>query len=109
MGIIPPSRVPHIINRHPFHRVGDIDHRHPNELGGFATRIRSFGRTEQGFDAGETLLVSRFGELDNMEGISAWRDPEGRIRLTLISDDNFFPLQRTQLNEYILTDDAASG
>lgn len=78
-------------------------------LGGFATRIRSFGRTEQGFDAGETLLVSRFGELDNMEGISAWRDPEGRIRLTLISDDNFFPLQRTQLNEYILTDDAASG
>lgn len=72
-------------------------------LGGFATRIRSFGRTATGFDAGETLLETRFGELDNMEGISVWRDAQGRIRVTLISDDNFFPLQRTWLNEYILT------
>lgn len=72
-------------------------------LGGFATRIRSFGRTPTGFDAGETLLETPFGALDNMEGISVWRDPQGRIRVTLISDDNFFPLQRTWLNEYILS------
>ena len=37
-----------------------------------------------------------------MEGISVWRDPHGRIRVTLISDDNFFPLQRTMFAEYLL-------
>ena len=52
-----------------------------------------------------TLLRTRFGELDNMESISTWRDAEGRIRVTLLSDDNFFPLQRTMFAEYILAED----
>ena len=49
-----------------------------------------------------TLLETRLGELDNMEGISVWRDADGRIRVTLISDDNFFPLQQTMFAEYLL-------
>ena len=49
-----------------------------------------------------TLLRTRFGALDNMESLAAWRDPQGRIRVTLLSDDNFFPLQRTMFAEYIL-------
>lgn len=71
-------------------------------LGGFATRLRSFALGPDGFTDEVTLLKTRFGEMDNMEGLSVWRDPEDRIRITLISDDNFFPLQRTYLNEYIL-------
>lgn len=73
-------------------------------LGGFATRLRSFALGPDGFGDEQTLLKTPFGEMDNMEGVSVWRDPEGRTRITLISDDNFFPLQRTYLNEYILED-----
>lgn len=71
-------------------------------LGGFATRVRRFDVTPQGFTNEATLLRSRFGELDNMEGLSAWRDPQGRTRLTLVSDDNFFPLQQTIFVEYVV-------
>lgn len=71
-------------------------------LGGFATRVRSFRLGPEGFYDEVTLLKTRFGEMDNMEGISVWTDPQGRNRVTLISDDNFFPLQQTVLAEYVL-------
>ncbi len=71
-------------------------------LGGFATRVRSFRLGEAGLDDEVTLLETRFGALENMEGISVWRDPQGRTRVTLIADDNFFVLQRTVVAEYIL-------
>jgi hypothetical protein len=38
---------------------------------------------------------------DNLEGIAVWRDAEGFIRLTMISDDNGrAPFQRTEFVEY---------
>lgn len=39
----------------------------------------------------------------NFEGIAAWRDPAGAIRLLVISDDNFLAVQRTLLLELVLT------
>jgi len=74
-------------------------------LGGFATRLRRFAVGPEGINGGTTLLQTRLGELDNMEGISVWQDDRGRTRVTLISDDNFLALQRTLLAEYILIDD----
>ncbi len=74
-------------------------------LTGFATRIRRFTLGANGFGDEVTLLETPFGELDNMEGISVWRDDAGRTRITLISDDNFFPLQRTMFVEYVLAED----
>lgn len=71
-------------------------------MSGFATRIRRFELGPRGVEGETTLLETPFGELDNMEGMSVWRDPEGRTRVTLISDDNFFPLQRTMFVEYLL-------
>jgi hypothetical protein len=71
---------------------------------GFATRVRRFTPGPDGFDDEETLLETPFGALDNMEGLATWRDGDGRIRVVLISDDNFFPLQRTMLAEYVVTD-----
>lgn len=69
-------------------------------FGGFATRIRRYTPGPDGFGAGETLLETRPGTLDNMEGISLWTDPRGGLMITLISDDNFNRLQRTRLVEY---------
>ena len=71
-------------------------------FGGFTTRVRSFHLGPNGFDDERTLLETRFGELDNMEGISVWQDEAGRVRVTMISDDNFNMIQRTMIAEYIL-------
>jgi hypothetical protein len=43
-------------------------------------------------------------EIDNMEGLSVHRTPEGEIVLTLISDDNFSPVERTLLLQFTLAD-----
>ena len=67
-----------------------------------ATRVRRFDVGPDGFTDEVTLLRTDFGALDNMEGLAAWRDPQGRIRVTLLSDDNFFVLQRTMFAEFIL-------
>lgn len=73
-------------------------------LGGFLTRIRRFTILDGALIDEETLLETKAGHLDNMEGISVWQDADGVTRLTLISDDNFNPLQRTQIAEYLVLD-----
>jgi hypothetical protein len=55
---------------------------------------------------GPVLLEADMGyQLDNMEGLSVHRDGNGEIVLTLISDDNFFPLQRTLLLQFTLIEE----
>ena len=51
-----------------------------------------------------TLLETPMGMFDNLEGLSVWRDATGAVRATLISDDNFFVLQQTQIIEFQLPD-----
>ncbi len=43
-------------------------------------------------------------EIDNMEGLALHEDASGRTVLTLVSDDNFNPLQRTLLLQFELDD-----
>ena len=64
---------------------------------GFRTRIRQF---DADFTNETVLLETGNARYDNLEGISAWRDDSGSIRLTLVSDDNFLFLQRTEIVEY---------
>jgi len=69
---------------------------------GFASRVRRFDLGAEGL-AGEVLLLrTRPGTHDNLEGLAAWRDAAGRMRLTMVSDDNFGPWQKTELVEYLL-------
>lgn len=72
----------------------------------FHTRIRRFGvlrGTAPVFDAGETLIETGAGQLDNMEGLSLWQDAVRNVTvLSLVSDDNFLPIQSTRLVEYEL-------
>lgn len=70
---------------------------------GFAARVRRMKLTENGPTDEEILLTTRPLQYDNLEGLAVWHDGQG-IRLTMISDDNFLALQRTELVEYRLRD-----
>ncbi len=71
-------------------------------VGGFHTRVLRL-------DPGD--LINRPPERlidddrhDNLEGIAVWRNASGELRITMISDDNFFFLQKTCLVEYAVPD-----
>lgn len=68
-------------------------------LGGFASRVRSFYLTSAGPRDERVEMQSEHGRHDNLEGLSVWRDAQG-LRLTMVSDDNFMFLQRTEFVEY---------
>ncbi|MEM9475494.1 MAG: esterase-like activity of phytase family protein [Pseudomonadota bacterium] len=70
---------------------------------GFASRVRRFAPDATGEVFGEVILHTDPGVHDNLEGLAVWRDGDGALRLTMISDDNFNFVQRTQIVEYRLT------
>ena len=52
---------------------------------------------------GSDMIVADMGyQIDNFEGMAVHRDAAGALVLTLISDDNFSPLQRTLLMQFTL-------
>ncbi|WP_170329716.1 esterase-like activity of phytase family protein [Ruegeria arenilitoris] len=71
---------------------------------GFRSRLRRWQIEGDMPVAEETLFETGTGAHDNLEGLSVWRDDQGRLRATMISDDNFLALQRTELVEYLLPD-----
>jgi len=76
--------------------------RHLNGIFGFQTRVRSFRINRNEISDERLLLETSTGKHDNLEGIAVWRDADGAIRLTMISDDNFRSFQRTEFVEYRL-------
>jgi hypothetical protein len=55
---------------------------------------------------GPIVIYADLGfEIDNMEGLSVHRSASGEIVLTLISDDNFSPVQRTLLLQFTLVEE----
>ncbi|WP_254367981.1 esterase-like activity of phytase family protein [Paracoccus sp. Z118] len=74
-------------------------------LMGFASRVRRFDLGEGALGPGRILLTTRFRQYDNLEGLSVWDDGLG-LRLTMISDDNFVFLQRTEIVEYRIREPA---
>lgn len=73
---------------------------------GVGIRIRRFkaddirpGTTLSGEVLMQAGLASR---IDNMEGITAWRDENGDTRIAILSDDNYSRIQRTLLLEFRL-------
>lgn len=73
-------------------------------LSAFKSRVRRFTLSDDGFDSGETLLETRYSALGNAEGISLWVDDRRRTIVTIIADDNFNPVQKTWVSEFILTE-----
>ena len=68
----------------------------------FASRVRSFAFTREGLADERLELETSPGRHDNLEAIAVWRDEDGRIRLTMLSDDNLRFFQRTEFVEYAL-------
>jgi hypothetical protein len=53
---------------------------------------------------GSVIFYADFGQqIDNFEGLGVHRAASGETVLTLVSDDNFSPLQRTLLMQFTLT------
>jgi hypothetical protein len=52
-------------------------------------------------DGPVVLEADMLSQIDNMEGLAVSTDPEGRTRVTLVSDDNLSLLQRTLILEFI--------
>jgi hypothetical protein len=73
---------------------------------GLAIRIRSVPLTtiKPGalVDGRELIFADMGSQIDNMEGLSVHRAADGAVVLTLISDDNFSPLQRNLLLQFTL-------
>ncbi|TNJ41427.1 esterase-like activity of phytase family protein [Phaeobacter sp. B1627] len=69
---------------------------------GFRTRLRRFSLSGDGLTGGDILLNTALAQHDNLEGVSIWRDAAGALRATMISDDNFLWIQRTEITEYRL-------
>jgi hypothetical protein len=68
---------------------------------GFRSRIRMFVLDSS--SAREYMLMTSIpARYDNLEGISVWPDPHGQLHVSMISDDNFFRLQRTHIVEYVV-------
>ncbi len=70
--------------------------------GAFATRITRYTMTSGGPANGQRLLETPTGLHGNIEGISVWRDGQGRLIATMVSDDNFRTVFQSTLVEYIL-------
>lgn len=69
---------------------------------GFRSRVRSWRVERDRADDEQTHLSTPALKHSNLEALSVWRDRQGRIRLTMVSDDNFLPLMRTEIVEYAL-------
>ncbi len=71
----------------------------------FRVQVRSFAMDTAPMDGQLSDMrydVPPVSDLDNAEGLDVWRDAQGQLRLTMISDDNFMFLQRTLITEYVL-------
>ena len=70
------------------------------------TRIYSSvmtGRTPFGrLEVRGVVWRSSHGTHSNLEGLSLWRDGQGRLIASMVSDDNFSPLLPTTLVEVVL-------
>lgn len=70
---------------------------------GFYSRVRRFDLSGSGVQAGTIMLTTDVRRHDNLEGLTVWQDAQGRLRLTMVSDDNLRFFQKTEIVEYALS------
>ena len=75
-------------------------------LVGFRSRLRSVALDGTDERVEFTTTLRRH---DNLEGLAVWRDAAGRLRATMISDDNLRPVQVTEFVDYVLSPPGAEA
>jgi len=70
---------------------------------GFFSQVRRFSLGSEDVLEGEVLLQTKSRRHDNLEGLAVWTTPNGDLRLTMVSDDNFLRFQKTEFVEYALS------
>jgi len=74
---------------------------------GFRSRIRQIEVMDDGELEGQILWTSN-ASLGNLEGLSLWTDAQGRVRATMVADDNETPALFGGFVEIILAKSVAS-
>ena len=69
---------------------------------GFKIRLRRIIFEKNIIKNSEILLESLPWEYYNFEGLGKWKDSNGNIYLTMVSDNQFSPLLKTEVKEFIL-------
>ncbi len=71
-------------------------------LDGFQTRVKRILFEKDEIKSIQVLLESGPWEFYNLEGLSKWKDEYGNTYLTMISDNQFSPLLKTEIREFLL-------
>jgi len=50
----------------------------------------------------QVVFESQYGVFDNRKGLAIWRNTQDQVTLTMVSDNNFNPLETTQLIDFNL-------
>jgi hypothetical protein len=69
---------------------------------GFRSRVRRFEWTGRALREIDTVMQSPASRHGNLEGLAVSRTADGNLRLTMVADDNFLRLLRTEIVEYTL-------
>ncbi|MAI97492.1 MAG: hypothetical protein CML37_02200 [Rhodobacteraceae bacterium] len=69
-------------------------------LDGFEIRIRRLTLERDEIKSVQILLESGPWEFFNLEGLSKWKDTLGNTYITLVSDNQFSPLLKTEIREF---------
>tara|TARA_Y100000991_G_scaffold22586_1_gene14487 strand:- start:306 stop:1199 length:894 start_codon:yes stop_codon:yes gene_type:complete len=69
---------------------------------GFKTRFRLISLNKFDNKKPITVFTSTANQFDNLEGMALWKDKKGAIRILTVSDDNFHPLQQSEIREFFL-------
>ncbi|MGR3615550.1 MAG: esterase-like activity of phytase family protein, partial [Paracoccaceae bacterium] len=69
---------------------------------GFKSRLRRWDLVNGLPRNEQILLTTGYGRFDNLEALSVWRNGNGRLVATMLSDDNFKSFQSTEFVEYLL-------
>ena len=73
-------------------------------LVGFRSKIVRLTLADDVVMGEETLIETSAGVLQNLEGLMVWRDGDGAIRMTAVSDDNRSFFLRTEIVDFRVTE-----